>query len=80
MTLASSTVTGDLGLLGVGPDNTISVTGGSRIDGNLVHRGPSLAGIDFDASSIVGNIHAEANNTRCRYAEGQCFYRPVLDR
>ena len=43
LTVAGSTVIGDVGLLGVGPNSTneISVTDGSRIEGNLVHRGPS---------------------------------------
>ena len=65
LTVAGSTVIGDVGLLGVGPNSTneISVTGGSRIEGNLVHRGPSLANVNFDASTIIGDIRAEATNT-----------------
>ena len=65
LTISGSTVTGDVGLLGVGANSTneISVTGGSSITGNLVHRGPSVATVNFDASAIVGDIFAEATNT-----------------
>ena len=60
LTLAGSTVTGDVGLLGIGANATydMSVTGGSRIVGNLVHRGQAPANVNFDASSIVGDIRA----------------------
>ena len=59
LTLAGSTVTGDVGLLGIGANATyqMSVTD-SRIAGNLVHRGQAPASVNFDASSIVGDIHA----------------------
>ena len=79
MTITGSTVTGDVGLLGVGPNSTneISVTGGSSITGNLVHRGPSLANVNFDASSIVGDIFAEATNTDVVMQNGQCFFKAV---
>ena len=60
LTLAGSTVTGDVGLLGIGANATydMSVTGGSRIVGNLVHRGQAPANVNFDASSIIGDIRA----------------------
>ena len=51
--------------------NKISVTGGSRIEGNLVHRGPSLANVNFDASAIVGNIRA--SNTDVVMQNGSTF-------
>ena len=75
LTLDASTVTGDVGLLGVGPNSTneISVTGGSRIEGNLVHRGPSQANVNFDASAIIGDIHAEASNTDVLMQKGSFF-------
>ena len=75
LTLAGSTVTGDVGLLGVGANSTneISVTGGSRIEGNLVHRGPSLANVNFDASTIIGDIRAEASNTDVLMQTGSLF-------
>ncbi len=49
----------------------ISVTGGSRIEGNLVHRGPSLANVNFDASAIVGDIRA--GNTAVVLQNGSTF-------
>jgi hypothetical protein len=59
LVLAGSTVTGDVGLLGLAAGtNVISVTGGSRIEGNLVHRGQAPASVNFDASAIIGDIHA----------------------
>ena len=75
LTISGSTVTGDVGLLGVGPNSTneISVIGGSRIEGNLVHRGPSLANVNFDASAIVGDIRAEASTTDVVMQEGSFF-------
>ena len=80
LTLAGSTVTGDVGLLGIGANATydISVTGGSRIVGNLVHRGQAPANVNFDASAIVGDIRA--SNTDVVMQNGSTFEGVFRDR
>jgi len=55
LSVAGSTIIGDVGILSSGTTK-ISVTDGSRIEGNLTFRGAASANVAFDDSTIVGAI------------------------
>ena len=62
LSVTGSTIIGDVGILS-GGTTEMSVTGGSRIQGNLTFRGAAVASVNFDNSTLVGAVTTGAGST-----------------
>ena len=62
LSVTGSIIIGDVGILS-GGTTEMSVTGGSRIQGNLTFGGAAVASVNFDNSTLVGAVTTGAGST-----------------